>query len=115
MARAHNGSLSDFDTDLIKYNDSKKTCHLCLREFYSLSDLHQHIDNDHDFRHPFKKGKSIDSMNISKIQILRPDIDWTDTDRINVLYAPFRARHLNPESYEAKMTFWTGKLGFLFL
>jgi len=107
MARAHNGSLLDFDTDTIKYNVSMKTCHLCLSEFFAQSDLLEHIDNDHDLRHPFKRGKSVDSMNISKIQILRPDIDWTDTDRINVLYAPFRARHLNPESYEAKMTFWT--------
>ena len=114
MARAHNGSLLDFDTDTIKYNVSMKTCHLCLSEFFAQSDLLEHIDNDHDLRHPFKRGKSVDSMNISKIQILRPDIDWTDTDRINVLYAPFRARHLNPESYEAKMTFWTGKLFFFF-
>jgi len=44
---------------------------------------------------------------MSVIQTLRPDIDWSDSDRVNVLYAPFRARTLNPESYEAKLRFWT--------
>jgi len=43
----------------------------------------------------------------SVIQTLRPDIDWSDIDRVNVLYAPFRARTLNPESYDAKSRFWT--------
>ena len=70
MARAHNGSLLDFDTDTIKYNVSMKTCHLCLSEFFAQSDLLEHIDNDHDLRHPFKRGKSVDSMNISKIVAL---------------------------------------------
>jgi len=44
---------------------------------------------------------------MSVIQKLRPDIDWNDSDRVNVLYAPFRSKSLNPESYEAKLKFWT--------
>lgn len=33
-------------------------------------------------------------------------MDWSDSDRVEVLFAPFRSRDLNPESYDAKMTFW---------
>ena len=50
----------------------------------------------------------LDTM--AHIQNLRPDVDWTDADRINVLYAPFRTKELNPEGYEIKMTFWSETL-----
>ena len=35
-------------------NVTNKICHMCLREFSSAPELHKHIDNDHDFRHPTK-------------------------------------------------------------
>ena len=41
------------------------------------------------------------------MEVLRPDIDWHDTDRVNVLYGPFQNRNLNPDAWNAKMTFWT--------
>ena len=33
-------------------NGTNKLCHLCMGEFSSVPALHEHIDNDHDFRHP---------------------------------------------------------------
>jgi ElaB/YqjD/DUF883 family membrane-anchored ribosome-binding protein len=41
-----------------------------------------------------------------KMKELRPDVDWEDSTRIDVLYSPFRTRSLNPEAYDSKMTFW---------
>ena len=38
---------------------------------------------------------------------LRPDINWSDEDRVSVLYAPFRTKELSPESWNAKMNFWS--------
>jgi len=56
---------------------------------------------------PSKRKKYYYSLQrMSTIQILRPDIDWNDDDRVNALYSPFRSRDLNPESYDAKMQFW---------
>ena len=37
---------------------------------------------------------------------LRPDINWTDEDRVSVLYAPFRPKELSPQAWDAKMIFW---------
>jgi hypothetical protein len=37
---------------------------------------------------------------------LRPDVDWQDPDRVSVLYGPFQNQSLNPEAWNAKMTFW---------
>ena len=33
-------------------NVTNKHCHMCCKEFSSVSELHVHINNDHDFRHP---------------------------------------------------------------
>ena len=39
-------------------NVTNKQCHMCLKEFSSVPELHEHIDNDHDFRHPLVGGQS---------------------------------------------------------
>ena len=41
------------------------------------------------------------------ISDIRPDIDWKDEDRVNVLYAPFRPKGLSPQAWDAKMCFWS--------
>jgi len=33
--------------------------------------------------------------------------EWTDDERMRVLFAPMRNKELNPESWNAKLTFWT--------
>ena len=38
---------------------------------------------------------------------LRPDVKWDDEDRVSVLYAPFRTKELSPQSWQAKMDFWS--------
>ena len=38
---------------------------------------------------------------------LDPGFDWNDAERVRVFYAPFRAKSLNPDSWEAKRKFWT--------
>ena len=38
---------------------------------------------------------------------LRPDINWSDENRVSVLYAPFRPKELSPQGWDAKMIFWT--------
>lgn len=32
--------------------------------------------------------------------------EWEDESRMNFLFAPFKRKSLNPESYDAKMKFW---------
>lgn len=32
---------------------------------------------------------------------------WSDDDRMNFLFQPFRPKEANPVSYDAKMKFWT--------
>ena len=39
-------------------NVTNKQCHMCLKEFSSVPELHEHIDNDHDFRHPLVGSQS---------------------------------------------------------
>ena len=41
------------------------------------------------------------------ISDLRPDINWNDENRVSVLYAPFRTKELSPQSWDAKMIFWS--------
>ena len=41
---------------------------------------------------PSKRKKYYSVQRMSTIQILRPDIDWNDDDRVNALYSPFRSR-----------------------
>jgi len=36
------------------------------------------------------------------------DPEWGDDQRMRVMLAPLRSRELNPESWEAKVLFWTG-------
>lgn len=31
---------------------NQKPCHMCLKEFTSMPDLHRHIETDHDMKHP---------------------------------------------------------------
>lgn len=31
---------------------------------------------------------------------------WSDDERMNFLFQPFRPREANPESYDAKVKFW---------
>ena len=38
---------------------------------------------------------------------LRPDVKWDDENRVSVLYAPFRTKELSPQSWQAKMDFWS--------
>ena len=45
------------------------------------------------------------------IQDICPEEDWNDEDRVNGLFSPFRDKNLNPELWQAKMTFWTNALG----
>ena len=33
--------------------------------------------------------------------------EWSDDERMSVMFAPLRTRELNPESWSAKVTFWT--------
>jgi hypothetical protein len=40
------------------------------------------------------------------MELLRPDIEWHDTERINVLFGPFQNKNLNPDAWRAKMSFW---------
>ena len=35
---------------------------------------------------------------------------WEDDTRMNVLFAPFREKSLNPSSWNQKMTFWIQKI-----
>jgi len=44
-------------------------------------------------------------MNEGSISALCPD--WSDDERMNVLFAPFRSRELNPEAWTNKIKFWT--------
>jgi hypothetical protein len=37
---------------------------------------------------------------------LRPEVNWKDSDRVSVLYGPFQNQTLNPDAWNAKMTFW---------
>ena len=60
MKMTQNIIFSNLDLNIS--NVTNKTCHLCLREFSSAPELHHHIDNDHDFRHPTKWSKSSDFM-----------------------------------------------------
>jgi len=48
---AQNGITSNLE-NLDLSNATNKQCHMCLREFSSVPELHEHIDIDHDFRHP---------------------------------------------------------------
>ena len=38
-----------------------------------------------------------------EVRELNPGFDWSDADRVQVLYAPMRSRDLNPESHDAKV------------
>ncbi len=40
------------------------------------------------------------------MELLRPDIEWDDSERVNVLFGPFQNRNLNPDAWRAKMNFW---------
>jgi len=40
------------------------------------------------------------------LEALNPE--WGDDQRMRVMLAPLRSRELNPESWEAKVLFWTG-------
>ena len=47
------------------------------------------------------------AQRMSTIQNLRPDIDWSDEDRVNVLYSPFRSRgKLCPTHFCPKIQLW---------
>ncbi len=35
-------------------------------------------------------------------------LDWSDSDRVSVLFSPMRSRQLNPEAHDGKVAFWTG-------
>ena len=38
-----------------------------------------------------------------EVRELNPGFDWSDADRVQVLYAPMHSRDLNPESHDAKV------------
>ena len=49
-------------------------------------------------------------MNVpSEVRELNPGFDWSDADRVQVLYAPMRSRDLNPESHDAKVKCGRGR------
>ena len=33
--------------------------------------------------------------------------EWADDERMSVLFAPLRAKELNPESWNSKVNFWS--------
>ena len=39
-----------------KFKGMNKTCHMCLKDFNSTTEMHQHIIEDHDLKHPTKRS-----------------------------------------------------------
>lgn len=45
-------------------------------------------------------------LNLLAMEILRPDVNWNDSERVSVLYGPLPNQNLNPDAWNAKLQFW---------